>query len=88
MKIITTGQIFFFQIINYQGFRNNQVKWYEFFLLGTQVQTKIQIIANFELTRFYRTNKLSLSMSGRNECQVKKKDFQIAATIHFHTLFI
>jgi hypothetical protein len=30
MKIIVTGQI-----MNYQGFQNNQVNLYEFFLLGT-----------------------------------------------------
>jgi hypothetical protein len=33
MKIITTGQIFL-QITNYQGFKNNQVKLYEFLSLG------------------------------------------------------
>jgi hypothetical protein len=30
-KIITTGQIL---LLNYQGFQNNQVNLYEFFLIG------------------------------------------------------
>jgi hypothetical protein len=38
MKIITV-QVFFNYY--YQGFQNNQVNLYEFFLLGTQVQTTI-----------------------------------------------
>jgi hypothetical protein len=47
MKSIVTGQSF---ILNYQRFQNNRVNLYEYFFLGTQVQTKIR---NFELTRFY-----------------------------------
>jgi hypothetical protein len=34
VKIISTGQIFF-QITNYQGFQNNRVNVYEFFLFET-----------------------------------------------------
>jgi hypothetical protein len=51
MKIITIGR-FFFLIINYQGFRNNQVNLYDFFLLGTEVQTKIRIIAKLRILEF------------------------------------
>jgi hypothetical protein len=58
MKIITTGQIFF-RITNYQGFWNNQVNFYEFFLLGTWVQTKIRIIVKFLITEF-RINQVLL----------------------------
>jgi hypothetical protein len=50
---------FFFQITNCQGFRNNQVNLYEFFLLGMQVQTKIWIIAKFWIMMF-RINQVLL----------------------------
>jgi len=38
---------FLFRITTYQHFRNNKVNLYEFFFLGTQVQTKIQNITEF-----------------------------------------
>jgi hypothetical protein len=43
---------FFFRITNYQGFQNNQVNLYEFFLLDTYVETKIRIIAKFRTIEF------------------------------------
>jgi hypothetical protein len=42
-KLPLQGKVFF-QITNYQGFRNNQVNLYEFFLLGTYIQTTIRSI--------------------------------------------
>jgi hypothetical protein len=46
MNIITAGQIF---LLNYElsRFRSNQVNLYEFFFLGTHVQTKIRNTAKF-----------------------------------------
>jgi hypothetical protein len=52
MEIIITRR-FFFQITNYQGFWNNQVNLYEFFLLGTKVQIKILIITKFRIIGFW-----------------------------------
>jgi hypothetical protein len=58
MKIITTGQVF---LMNYElsGFQNNKVNWYEFVLLGMQVQTKIQILVKFQIIEF-RTDQVLL----------------------------
>jgi hypothetical protein len=49
MKIITTGQIF---LLNYHGFLNKLVNVTQFFFLGTQVQTKNQNSAKFQITDF------------------------------------
>jgi hypothetical protein len=52
MEIIAT-RWFLFQITNYQGFWNNRVNLYEFFLLGTKVQIKILIIKKFVIIEFW-----------------------------------
>jgi hypothetical protein len=51
---------FFFQTANYQGFRNNQVNLYGFFLLGVQLQTKIRISEIFSMTKEFRINQVLL----------------------------
>jgi hypothetical protein len=38
--------------MNYQGFQNNQVNLYEFFFLGTQLQTKIRNVSKFLILGF------------------------------------
>jgi hypothetical protein len=49
-----------FQIMNCQGFQNNHVNLYEFFLLGMQVQTKIKITVKFLIIMEFRINEVLL----------------------------
>jgi hypothetical protein len=51
--------------MNYQGFQNNQLNLYEFFLLGDQVQTKIQIIVQFLIIQF-KINQVLLHQASEN----------------------